>query len=406
MEMSTRWNSLIWAGGLVALTASAAWAQLPATIDLNVTPGTESAEVTRVYGNDTGDALGRIAFGDINGDGFDDVILGAFAANTPGGYSAGEVVVVYGNASLPASAEVDLNTPPGTHGETRILGDDSPDQAGFSVAGGDVNGDGFDDVILGSRGASFPATPEAGELVVIYGSTSLPASAEIDLNSVHGDVRVLGDNAYDQFGHGGEVGGDVNRDGFADFAASAWGGDNPSIGGDNKSGVGYLIYGDGTAPSATVSQFSRTGDGVSPEVVPTTDFGPVVRCVIDFSDDDTADNGSAEASMTTVTLTRSDAGLNLASPEFVADVQWEITTNRVGWASAEVTFQFIDTEVPAMLEDSLVIQQAATAAGPFTPLPTTINALRNEATATVSSFSVFALTGETVPTGLNLLGAD
>lgn len=128
--------------------AVAAWAQLPSTIDLNVAPGTESTDVTRVYGDDSGDILGSglshgIAFGDVNGDGIDDVIIGADSADPPGGGRAGEVVVVYGSTSLPTSTEIDLDTTPGAHGETRILGDDFADQAGLAVASGDVDGDGF-----------------------------------------------------------------------------------------------------------------------------------------------------------------------------------------------------------------------------------------------------------------------
>jgi FG-GAP repeat protein len=317
-------------------------------------------------------------------------------------------VVVYGSASLPASAEIDLNTAPGTHGETRILGDDGGDYAGYSLASGDINGDGFDDVILCSPFADPPGGGDAGEIVVVYGSATLPASAEIDLNNVNGDVRVLGDNASDGIGNGGGAGGDVDRDGLADFAASAPLGDNPSIGGDNDSGVGFLIYGDGNAPSAAVSQYSRTGDGTGSDVVPPTDFGPVARCVIDFSDDDTADNGSGGASMTTVTLTRSTAGIDDLDP--ISDVGssvWEITTDRTGWTSADVTFQYTDAEIAGisgLVEGNLVIFQSPTLLGPWTELPTTVGTLRNEVTVTVTGFSYFAVAdGNTViPVGLSV----
>ena len=106
---------------------------------------------------------------------------------------------MYGGAALPGTT-VDRNSSPGGNGETRILGDNAVDLTGWSVASGDVNGDGFDDVIIGAYGADPLGRADAGEVYIVYGSASLPGTT-VDLDSVSGDVRVLGDNASDNLGY-------------------------------------------------------------------------------------------------------------------------------------------------------------------------------------------------------------
>ena len=76
---------------------------LPTTIDLN----TASADLT-VYGDDANDLSGIVAAGEINGDGTDDLIIGAPFADTAGGTAAGETYVIYGGPGLPTT--IDLNT--------------------------------------------------------------------------------------------------------------------------------------------------------------------------------------------------------------------------------------------------------------------------------------------------------
>jgi len=83
----------------------------PDLLSLDVVPGTESQPVLRVYGDDSADHLGggitdAIAFGDVNGDGFDDMIIGVPAANSPAGFTSGEVVVLFGSSDLPALSEI------------------------------------------------------------------------------------------------------------------------------------------------------------------------------------------------------------------------------------------------------------------------------------------------------------
>jgi hypothetical protein len=127
----------------------------------------------------TGDAAGDqagfsvAAAGDVNGDGFDDVIVGApFGDN--GGIDAGEAYIVFGKVSgfgttVGGRQVIDLANLSFPDGFI-IQGDAAGDQLGRSVAAaGDVNNDGFDDLIvgapLGDDGGS-----NAGEAYVIFGS--------------------------------------------------------------------------------------------------------------------------------------------------------------------------------------------------------------------------------------------
>ena len=72
---------------------------------------------------------------------------------------------------------------------------------------------------------------------------------------------------------------------------------------------------------------------------------------------------------------------------------WEISTDRTGWASAEVTFKYTNAEIEGLDESSLRIFQAASPSGPWTELPTTRAPQRNEVRATVTTFGFFALEG-------------
>ena len=89
--------------------------------------------------------------GDVNGDGYGDVVVGASHANL-NGTDIGAAYVVFGKASGFASA-IDLSALDGTNG-FRLRGAASFDYAGIAVsAAGDVNGDGYGDLIVGAQGA-------------------------------------------------------------------------------------------------------------------------------------------------------------------------------------------------------------------------------------------------------------
>ncbi len=115
--------------------------------------------------------------GDINGDGYDDLIVGARYADGSGNGSsdAGEAIVVFGKAG--GFGDIDVAAADFVSSGTgfRIFGADAGDLAGISVSSaGDINGDGFDDLIVGANLANGGANGKsiAGEAIVVFGKAS------------------------------------------------------------------------------------------------------------------------------------------------------------------------------------------------------------------------------------------
>ncbi|UCE18590.1 MAG: FG-GAP repeat protein [Gemmatimonadota bacterium] len=219
------------------------------TIDLNA----GSADIS-IYGDDVLDLCGESVWsGDVNGDGVDDILIGA-GGSTPAPM-AGKAYAVYGSRSFPDNHVIDLNS---VSADVSIYGAESGDRLGASVSGGDVNGDGIDDMLIGAPRPGLPwQTRKTGKVYVIYGRTSFPVNHTIELGSSAADITLSGRDEGDFFGQWVSCG-DINDDGIDDIIAGAQLAD--PAGGDDA-GQTCVVYGSRSFPADhTLDLRSHTAD--------------------------------------------------------------------------------------------------------------------------------------------------
>jgi hypothetical protein len=179
--------------------------------DLAQTP----ADLT-VVGAAVGDDLGRaVATGDFNGDGFDDLAVGAPQTFGTPQADEGRVFVIFGEAAIGGLVDLAAGPP-----DLTVIGVDFGDELGASLAGGDLNDDGVDDLIIGAPSAAGAgnAKPQAGEAYVVFGSPSLGGT--LDLGASSPGVTVLAPEQQNRLGSA-VAAGDINGDGIVDLLIGA-----------------------------------------------------------------------------------------------------------------------------------------------------------------------------------------
>jgi len=129
---------------------------------------------------DTGDVAGfAVAMGDFTGDGVDDLAISSPGANAGENFNAGEVVVIPGSSALATRGVMDLGEL-GAADVIRIRGQDLTETIGRSLAFADLNGDGFDDLVIGSPNTHIDSRSNAGRAYIVFGFEPLPADLDDD----------------------------------------------------------------------------------------------------------------------------------------------------------------------------------------------------------------------------------
>lgn len=210
----------------------------------------------RIDGPVVSERLGSsVATGDINGDGIADAVIGAPGARYNNRSGSGSVYVIFGTSQ---AGPVDLGNL--GSGGFRIDGAETSDGIPDGLATADFNGDGKDDVLIGT-----PTAGSGGTAYVVFGRT---ATTPIDLNSL-GTAGVQIDAAAPSDSLGADVAnvGDLNGDGKDDIAIGA----NQADPGGSNSGATYIVL--GRASTTTINAGSLGIGGFTIEGAATMENG-------------------------------------------------------------------------------------------------------------------------------------
>ncbi|MEM6298284.1 MAG: integrin alpha, partial [Bacteroidota bacterium] len=218
-------------------------------IELSALNGTNGFVINGIAsGDESGDAVAYA--GDVNGDGLDDLIVGAprvdILVSSSVLNNVGAAYVVFGdNTGGFSSGTFELSDLNGTNGFAINGYGTAQTYTGRSVSGlGDLNGDGVDDVLIGAYGAR-PNGAISGRSYVVFGSsTGAFNSGTFELSNLDGSNGFItnGESSSDQLGLSVSGAGDVNNDGINDLIVGAFGDDTNG----NNAGASYLIFGNST----------------------------------------------------------------------------------------------------------------------------------------------------------------
>ncbi|MFM7266303.1 MAG: Ig-like domain-containing protein, partial [Cyanobium sp.] len=223
-------------------------------VDLSAIAAGDGGFVINGQATDDRSGIAVAPAGDVNGDGFGDLLVGASNSDPASLGNAARSYVVFGSS---ATTAIQLSRiAAGNGGGFVIDGARSGDTAGtFVAAAGDINGDGLADVIVGAPNADLSLTTDAGRSYVVFGKTSASAISLATIEagaSDAGGFAINGQSASDLSGFSVSGAGDVNGDGLADLIVGA----RYHDAGTSNSGRTYVVFGKTTTTAVALSSLA------------------------------------------------------------------------------------------------------------------------------------------------------
>jgi hypothetical protein len=212
----------------------------PAKLEVAALDGTNGFALT-CEPEFTGCGVAVAGAGDVNDDGYDDIVVGAPSGNAYGLYS-GMSYVVFGGPNVGGNGRLRTRDLNGNNGFA-IYSTEAGARAGWSVGqAGDLNGDRIDDIAIGAPRGSPEGRTDAGKTYVVYGRADVGLDGKLILSNLNGENGFIlhGIDAGDRSGQSVRVAGDINADGTDDLVVGAFLSDANGL---ESAGEAYIVFG-------------------------------------------------------------------------------------------------------------------------------------------------------------------
>jgi hypothetical protein len=267
-------------------------------------------------------------------------------------------------------------------GEILYAGTEQDAFSGWAVGGSDLNGDGFDDLIITDNASDPLGRTDAGSAWIIsgwdQGGPGDKTGQRIPLDSNTKALRIYGEKPNDFFGKS-VASGDFNNDGAGDLVITSVWADNPSLQpADNNAGAAYIIYGarNSNLGSNRIEKLN-VSTAADPRIKTLGDFGPTLRLKVEYPTDQPE----------SVHIVSYGASMFSIVPDKSASPVWSL--NEQGLPEnipCRVTVKYTENQALSLLESRFQLYHNSGSRGTVLAQDQQVDTRRNTITGTISGF--------------------